>query len=179
MGLLRTQKGFNSIWVIMDRLTKSAHFLTIQNTYNMEQYTQLYIQEIIRYHGVLVSIVSDRDPKFTSKLQKSLQTIMGMKLSFSTTFHPHIDGQSERMIQTLEDMLRACTMDFHDSWDNLLPPVEFSYKNSFHSSIGKCRMRHFMEESVGHPFSGVKQEKERSSDRNLNNRKKKQQIRST
>ena len=107
VGLPKTQKKFNSIWVIVDRLTKSAHFLPVQHTYNMDQYAQLYIREILRLHGTPFSIVSDRDPKFTSTFWKSLQSAMGTKLSFSTSFHPQTDGQSEQTIQTLKDMLRA------------------------------------------------------------------------
>ena len=88
LGLRKTQKGYNSIWVIVDRLTKSTHFLAVKSTYNMDQYAQQYIKEIVRLHGVPVSIVSDRDPKFTSTFWKSLHNAMGTKLAFSTTFHP-------------------------------------------------------------------------------------------
>ena len=105
IGLPRTQKGFNSIWVIVDRLTKSAHFLSVKTTYSMNQYAEEYIAEIVRLHGVPVSILSDRDPKFTSEFWKSLHRAMGTRLAFSTAYHPQSDGQSERVIQILEDML--------------------------------------------------------------------------
>ena len=88
MGLLKTLKGYNSIWVIVDRLTKSAHFLPVKNTYKMEQYAKLYVQEIVRLHGIPLSIVSDRDPKFTSTFWKSLHKAMGTRLRFNTAFHP-------------------------------------------------------------------------------------------
>uniref|UniRef100_A0A803QBZ8 Integrase catalytic domain-containing protein n=1 Tax=Cannabis sativa TaxID=3483 RepID=A0A803QBZ8_CANSA len=91
---------------------------------------------IVRLHGAPKSIVSDRDPKFTSKFWGSLQQTMGTKLKFSTAFHPQIDGQSERTIQILEDMLRACVMDFEGSWNKYLPLIEFSYNNSYQSTIG-------------------------------------------
>ena len=90
----------------------------------------------MRLHGVPVSIVSDRDPRFTSSFWKSLHRAMGTKLTFSTAFHPQTDGRSEWTIQTLEDMLRACMLDFKGSWEKHLPLVEFSYNNSFHASIG-------------------------------------------
>ena len=136
VGLPKSSNGFDSIWVIVDRLTKYAHFLPVRVTYTSDKYAQLYIEEIIRLHGVPVSIVSDRDPKFTSRFWHSLQTALGTSLKFSTTFHPQTDGQSERTIQTLEDMLRGCVLDFRGSWNDYLPLVEFAYNNSYHSSIG-------------------------------------------
>ncbi|XP_075474858.1 uncharacterized protein LOC142505658 [Primulina tabacum] len=99
------------------------------------QYAKAYIHEIVRIHGIPVSIVSDRDPRFTSDFLKSLHRALGTKLAFSTAYHPQSDGQSERVIQILEDMLRACTIDFPGSWDSKLPLVEFTYNNSFQSSI--------------------------------------------
>ncbi|KZV40786.1 DNA/RNA polymerase superfamily protein [Dorcoceras hygrometricum] len=134
-GLPRTVQGYNSIWVIIDRLTKSAHFLPVKMTYEVSRYAELYVKEIVRLHGVPISIVSDRDPKFTSAFWKSLHKAMGTKLTFSTAFHPQTDGQSERVIQILEDLLRACIVDFSAGWDVSLPLVEFAYNNSFQASI--------------------------------------------
>ncbi|GFZ17085.1 hypothetical protein Acr_26g0003550 [Actinidia rufa] len=136
VGLPNSPRGCNAIWVIVDRLTKSAHFLPVKTTYSLSKYANLYIIEIIRLHGTPVSIVSDRDPRFTSKFWKSLQRALGTELSFSTAFHPQTDGQSERTIQTLEDMLRLCVLDFQGNWEMHLPLVEFAYNNSFHASIG-------------------------------------------
>ncbi|KAL5543511.1 hypothetical protein UlMin_007295, partial [Ulmus minor] len=96
----------------------------------------LYVREIVRLHGVPKSIVSDRDARFTSKFWRSVQRAMGTKLNFSTAFHPQTDGQSERTIQTLEDMLRACVLDFGGSWSQHLPLIEFSYNNSYQATIG-------------------------------------------
>ncbi|MBM1124178.1 DDE-type integrase/transposase/recombinase, partial [Klebsiella pneumoniae] len=93
-------------------------------------------KEIVRLHGTPCSIVSDRDPRFTSRFWSSLQTALGTKVSMSTAFHPQSDGQTERTIQTLEDMLRACVLDFGGSWEDHLHLVEFAYNNSYHSSIG-------------------------------------------
>ena len=135
-GLPKTQRGHDAIWVIMDRLTKSANFIAINNTYSLERYAQLYVDEIVRLHGALVSIVSDRDPHFTSRFWPKLQDAMGTRLHFSTAFHPQTDGQSDRTIQTLEDMLRACVMEFKGSEDNYLALIEFAYNHSYQSSIG-------------------------------------------
>ena len=122
--------------MIVDKLTKSAHFIPIRNSDSLDKLAQLYVREIIRLHGTLVSIVSDRDPRFTSRFWPSLHNALGTKLHFSTTFHPQTDGQSERTIQTLEDMLRACVMEFRGSWDTHLPLMEFAYNNSYQASIG-------------------------------------------
>uniref|UniRef100_A0A2N9EEP8 RNA-directed DNA polymerase n=1 Tax=Fagus sylvatica TaxID=28930 RepID=A0A2N9EEP8_FAGSY len=135
-GLPRSPKGHDAIWVIVDRLTKSAHFIPIRMNYSLDQLAQLYIEEIVRLHGIPVSIVSDRDPRFTSRFWKSLHKALGTNLNFSTAFHPQTDGQSERTIQILEDMLRACVLDLKGSWANHLCLVEFAYNNSFQSSIG-------------------------------------------
>lgn len=135
--LPRSSGGFDSIWVIVDRLTKSAHFLPIRETYPMERLARLYISEIVAKHGIPVSIISDRDGRFTSRFWQSLQSALGSRLDMSTAYHPQTDGQSERTIQTLEDMLRACAIDFGGSWDRHLPLIEFSYNNSYHTSI-KC-----------------------------------------
>ncbi|GJT95632.1 putative reverse transcriptase domain-containing protein [Tanacetum coccineum] len=135
--LPRSSGGYDAIWVIMNRLTKSAHFLPIREDYKIEKLARIYINKIIARNGVPVSIISDRDGQFVSHLWQALQEALGTKLNMSTAYHPETDGQSERTIQTLEDMLRACVMDFGGSWDTHLPLVEFSYNNSYHASI-KC-----------------------------------------
>ena len=101
--------------MIVNRLTKSAHFLPIRNSDSLDKLAQLYIRKIIRLHGTPVSIVSDRDPRFTSRFWPSLQNSLITRLHFSMAFHPHMDGQSERTIQTLEDMIRACVMELRGS----------------------------------------------------------------
>ncbi|GJT11645.1 putative reverse transcriptase domain-containing protein [Tanacetum coccineum] len=133
--LPRTSSGYDSIWVIVDRLTKSAHFIPMNEKYKMEKLTRLYLKEIVCRHGVPVSIISDRDPRFASRFWRSLQKSLGTNLDMSTAYHPETDGQSERTIQTLEDMLRACVIDFGSGWDKHLPLAEFSYNNSYHASI--------------------------------------------
>ncbi|GKC29170.1 putative reverse transcriptase domain-containing protein [Tanacetum coccineum] len=107
----------------------------MKKTDSIEKLAQLYLKEIVCKHGVPTSIISDRDSLFTSRFWKSLQEAMGTQLDMSTAYHPETDGQSERTIQTLEDMLRACVIDFGSSWDRHLPLVEFSYNNSYHASI--------------------------------------------
>ena len=133
--LPRTQWRHDTVWVIVDRLTKSAHFLAVGMTFTLEEFCRLYIREFVRLHGVPVSIISDRDPRFTTHFWKSFQKAMGTQLTMSTAFHPQIDGQSERTIQILEDMLRACVLDLKGSWEEHLPLVEFAYKNSYQASI--------------------------------------------
>ncbi|KAJ9544221.1 hypothetical protein OSB04_023928 [Centaurea solstitialis] len=113
-----------------------AHFLAIRESFTSEQLAELYVKEVVRRHGVPVSIISDRDTRFTSRFWERFHADMGTRLLFSTAYHPQTDGQSERTIQTLEDMLRACVLDFGGSWDTYLPFAEFSYNNNYHSSIG-------------------------------------------
>ncbi|KAD4180494.1 hypothetical protein E3N88_29085 [Mikania micrantha] len=134
--LPKTRKGYDTIWVVVDRLTKSAHFLPIRESYSSEKMAETYVREVVSRHGVPVTIVSDRDTRFTSHFWRNFQEELGTKLLISTAYHPQTDGQSERTIQTLEDMLRACIIDFGGSWDDYLPLAEFSYNNSYHSSIG-------------------------------------------
>ncbi|GJW14613.1 putative reverse transcriptase domain-containing protein [Tanacetum coccineum] len=135
--LPKSSSGHDTIWVVVDRLTKSAHFLPIREDYKTEKLAKIYTNEIVARHGVPVSIISDRDGRFTSHLWQAFQKALGTRLDMSTAYHPQTDGQSERTIQTLEDMLRACVMDFGGSWDTHLPLIEFSYNNSYHTSI-KC-----------------------------------------
>ena len=136
VGLPRTPKGFDSIWVIVDKLTKSAHFIPINIRFSLEKLTSLYICDIVRLHGVPSSIVSDRDPRFTSRFWESLNRALGTKLRLSLSYHPQTDGQTERTIQSLEDLLRACVLEQKGSWESFLPLIEFTYNNSFHSTIG-------------------------------------------
>ena len=121
--------------MIVNGLTKSAHFLPVRIDYSMDRLAELYVKEIIRLHGVPMSIMSDKDPCFTSRFWKELQSALGTRLNFSTTFHPQTNGQSERLIQVLEDMLRGCVMEFTGSWDRYIPLMEFVYNNSYQSSI--------------------------------------------
>ncbi|MCI14361.1 retrotransposon protein, partial [Trifolium medium] len=110
-GLPRTVKGNEVIWVIVDRLTKSAHFIAIKSGVLVPKLAEIYIEQIVKLHGIPSSIVSDRDPRFTSRFWESLQEALGTKLRLSSAYHPQTDGQSERTIQSLEDLLRACVLE--------------------------------------------------------------------
>ena len=156
VGLPKTTKGHDAIWVIVDRLTKSSHFIPIKMTYSLEQLADLYVQEVVRLHGIPKSIISDRDARFTSKFWRGVQQAMGTKLNFSTAFHPQTDGQTERTNQTLEDMLRACVMEFKGAWNKYLPLIEFSYNNSYQATLVWHRTKHSMAGNVDYPFIGMR-----------------------
>jgi hypothetical protein len=136
VGLPKTQKGNDSIWVIVDRLTKVAHFLPVRTTYGGEKLAKLYIENIVKLHGVPSRIVSDRGTQFTSRFWKSLHKAMGTKLDSSLAYHPQTDGQTERVNQILEDMLRTCVLTYGKDWEQSLPYVEFSYNNGYQASLG-------------------------------------------
>jgi hypothetical protein len=135
VGLPRTAKGYDSIWVIVDRLTKIAHFLPVRVKYTVATYAELYIARILSLHGVLKTIVSDRGPQFVSKFWEELHKALDTKLLHSSAYHPQTSGQTERVNQILEDMLRPCVLDFPQKWDDYLPLAEFSYNNSYQESI--------------------------------------------
>ncbi|GJW38448.1 putative reverse transcriptase domain-containing protein [Tanacetum coccineum] len=136
--LPKTSTGQDKIWVIIDRLTKSAHFLPMKETDSMEKLTRQYLKEVVSRHGFPVSIISDRDSKFTSHFWKSLNEALGTQLDTSMAYHPKIDGQSERTIQTLGDMLRACVMDFGKDEPLAIPLDEIQIDDKLY----------FIEESV-------------------------------
>jgi hypothetical protein len=135
VGLPRTQAGYDSIWVIVDRLTKVAHFILVKTTYLGAKLAELYMSRIMCLHGVPKKIVSDKGSQFTSKFWEKLHEYMDTKLNFSSAYHPQTDGQTERTNQILEDMLRACALKYGKGWDKSLPYAEFSYNNSYQASI--------------------------------------------
>nr|GFA62343.1 reverse transcriptase domain-containing protein [Tanacetum cinerariifolium] len=110
--LPKSSQGYNTIWVIVDRLTKSAIFTPIRETDPMDKLARIYLKEVVTRHGIPVSIISDHDSRFASNSWRSLQNALGTRLDMSTAYHPETDGQSEMTIQTLKDMLRACAIDF-------------------------------------------------------------------
>ncbi|WVZ90691.1 hypothetical protein U9M48_036972 [Paspalum notatum var. saurae] len=136
VGLPRTPKGNDSIWVIVDRSTKSAHFIPVNTRFDTAKLAKIYVQNILRLHGAPLSIVSDRGPQFTAKFWKSLHKAMDTKLDYSTAYHPQTDGQTERVNQLLEDLLRACVLTYGPNWEASLPFAEFSYNNSYQASLG-------------------------------------------
>ncbi|GKA50852.1 putative reverse transcriptase domain-containing protein [Tanacetum coccineum] len=122
--------GQDTIWVIVDCLTKSAHFLPIREDDTLEKLTRQHLKEVVSRHGVPVSIISDRDRRFTSHFWKSLNKELGTRLDMSTSYHPQTDGQSERTIQTLEDMLRSCVLDFGKVGDSQLTGPEIIHETT-------------------------------------------------
>ncbi|WMV32922.1 hypothetical protein MTR67_026307, partial [Solanum verrucosum] len=117
------------------RMMKSAHFLLVKISFSADDYAKLYIEEIVKLHGVPLSIISDRGTQYTSHFWKAFQRGLGTNVKLSTVFHPETDGQAEQTIQILEDMLRVCVIDFKGIWEDHLPLIEFAYNNSYHSSI--------------------------------------------
>ncbi|GKF31229.1 reverse transcriptase domain-containing protein, partial [Tanacetum coccineum] len=133
--LPKSSQGYDTIWVIVDRLTKFEIFLPKREIDPMERLARMYLKDVVTRHGITVSIICDHDPRFASNFWRSLHKALGTNLDMSTAYLPQTDGQSKMTIQTLEDMLRACVIDFGKGWVNLLPLVEFSYNNSYHASI--------------------------------------------
>jgi transposase InsO family protein len=135
VGLPKTQSRYDSIWVIVDSLTKVAHFIPVKTTYTEPQLAELYMSRIVYLYGVPKRIVSDRGTQFTSTLWERLHETIDTCLNFSSTYHPQTDGQIERVNQILEDMLRACALQYERSWDKSLSYIEFSYNNNYQESL--------------------------------------------
>jgi hypothetical protein len=135
VGLLLTATKKDSIWVIVDRLTKTTHFIAVHTTYSVQQYAELYMDQIFRLHGTLKTIISDRGTQFVAHFWEQLHERLGTKLIRSSSYHLQIDGQTERINQILEDMLRTSILHFDKSWDKCLSLAEFSYNNSYQASL--------------------------------------------
>jgi hypothetical protein len=128
--LPRTQSRYDSLWVIMDRLIKVANFIPVKMTYTRTQLAELYSSRIVCFHGVPMRIVSDRETQFILKFQERLHETLDTHLNFSSAYYPQTDGQTERVNQILEDILRACVLQYERSWNKSLPYTEFSCNNS-------------------------------------------------
>jgi len=139
-ALSKVVEGFDSIWVIVDRLTKSAHLVPIKTGMTVARLADIYIEQIVRLHGIRSRLVLDRDLRFTSKFWESLQAALGTKLRLSSAYHPQTDGRTE----SLEDLLRACVLEQGVSWVECLPLIKFTYNNSFHSSYWDDTVRGFV-----------------------------------
>jgi hypothetical protein len=135
VGLPRTRASYDSIWVVVDRLTKLAHFILVKTNYSSAVLAELYMSRIVCLHGVPKKIVSDRGTQFTSHFWQQLHESLGTHLNFSSAYHPQTDGQTERTNQILEDMLRACALQNQSGWYKRLPYAEFSYNNSYQASL--------------------------------------------
>jgi hypothetical protein len=132
-----TTRKYNSIWVIVDRLTKSAHFIPMNTNYNVQKYAEIYVARLLCLHGVPKTIVSDRWSQFVARFWEQLHTSLGTHLIHNSIYHPQMDGQTERVNQILEDMLKACMMEYPGSLDKNLSWAEFLYNNSYQESLKK------------------------------------------
>jgi hypothetical protein len=135
VGLPMTARKFDSIWVIVDRLSKSAHFIPVNTKYRVEKYAEIYIAHVLCLHGVLKMIISDRGSQFVVRFWEQLHASLRTHLIHSSAYHPQTDGQTKRVNQILEDMLRACVMEYQGSWDNNMPWAEFSYNNRYQERL--------------------------------------------
>ena len=134
VGLPNTYQKHDLIWVIIDKLTKTAHFLPVHTTYSTKKYAEIYLDQIIHLHGVPKTIISDRGAQFVVRFWEQLQASLGTKLTRSSAYHPQTDGQTKRVNQILEDMLRACVIQYDKNWDKCVSLAEFSYNNSYHTT---------------------------------------------
>jgi hypothetical protein len=137
LGLPRTQRGFDSIFLVVDRFSKMAHFIPCQKTSDATHIVNLFFKEVIRLHGLPRSIVSDRDTKFIGRFWRTLWKKLGTNLSFSSAYHPHTDGQTEVVHRSLGDLLRSLVTEHHIQWESILPQVEFAYNDSVNRSTGQ------------------------------------------
>jgi hypothetical protein len=131
IDLSHTQASYDSIWVVVDRLTKVAHFIPVKTTYNSVVLVELYMPQIVCLHGVPMKIISDRGTQFTYHLWQQLHEALGTHLKFSSAYYPQTDGQTKRTNQILEDMFRDCVLQDKLGWDKRIPYAEFSYNNSY------------------------------------------------
>jgi hypothetical protein len=122
---------FDSIWVIIDRLSKSAHFIPVNTNYKVQKYAEIYIALMLCLHVVLKTIISYRGLQFVTRFWEQLHAFLGTRLIHSSAYHPQTDGQTKQVNQILEDMLRAYVLEYQGSWDQNLPWAEFSYNNSY------------------------------------------------
>jgi hypothetical protein len=165
VGLPRTSAGYDSIWMIVDRLTKVAHFIPVRTNYMGAKLAELYMARIVCLHGVPKKTVSGRGFQFTSQFWQKLHECLDTKLNCSWTYHPQTDGQTERTNQVLEDMLRACALKHGGSWDNSLPYAEFSYNNCYQANLKmspfealygrKCRTPLYWDQTGERQFFGL------------------------
>jgi hypothetical protein len=137
LGLPRTQRGFDSIFVVVDRFSKMAHFIPCQKTNDATHDENLFFKEVVRLHGLHRSIFSDRDTKFVGHFWRTLWKNMGMNLSFNSSYHPQINGKSEVVNRSLGNLLRILVTEHHNQWEKILPQVEFAYNDSPNRITGR------------------------------------------
>jgi transposase InsO family protein len=137
LGLLRTHRGSDSISVVVDRLSKMAHFIPCQKTSDATHIANLFFKEVVQLHGLPKSIASDKDTKFVGHFWRTIWKNLGMNLSFISAYHPQMDGQSEVVNRSLGDLLRSLVVEPHSHWDQILLQVEFAYNDSPNRSTGQ------------------------------------------
>jgi hypothetical protein len=148
-GLPRRDKLHDLIMVVVDKITKYAHFIPLKTTHKVADVVDIFMKEVARFHGIPKSIVFDRDPKFTSNFWKGLFKGFRMNMNFSTTYHPESDGQTERVNRVIEDILRMYVMDKPSKWEDYLHLVEFAYNNGYQASLKmRSHLKHFTVESA-------------------------------
>lgn len=133
---LPRSEGYDTILVVVDRFTKYAHFIPLRHPFTASSVAKVFLDSIIKLHGVPLSIVTDRDKIFTSAMWRDIFTALGSKLSYITAYHPQTDGQSERVNQCVEQYLRCAVYDKPGKWRSWLPMAEFWYNSSYHTSAG-------------------------------------------
>ena len=137
LGLPKTARGHDSIFVVVDRFSKMAHFIPCSRSTDASHMAKLFFKEIVRLHGLPTTIVSDRDVKLVSYFWKTLWNLFGTTLKYSSAFHPQTDGQTEVVNRSLGDLLRCLVGEKPGNWDLILPHAEFAYNNSVNRSTGK------------------------------------------
>ena len=137
LGLPKTLRKNDSIFVVVDRFSKMAHFIPCSQTFDASRIARLFLDQVVKLHGLPKTIVSDRDVRFTSYFWKTLWHLLGTRLKFSTAYHPQTDGQTEVVNRSLGNLLRCLVGENLGNWDLLLPRAEFSYNSSVNRSTGK------------------------------------------
>jgi hypothetical protein len=137
LGLPRTQRGFDSIFVVVDRFSKMAHFILFQKNSDAMHVANLFFKEVVRLHGLPRRIVSDKDTQFVGHFWRTPWKKLGMDLSFISSYHPQIDGQTEVVNRSFGNLLRSLVTEHHNQWDQILPQVEFAYNDSPNKRTGK------------------------------------------